>query len=593
VSGWDETDLSLAGENMSIAAPSVPVPFEDQPVPRFYNREAAAFHTHLGTYVPRRIEDLMEAAARDHGKKPFLSTALPNGASATLTFAAVEKHSANLARYLRDELGLAKGAVVAIQSPNCMSYIVAMLGVLRAGLVLTNINPMYTAYETRRQLRDAGASVLITSSLFPDATEDALLGTGVERVITLALTDFFAPVSKVAMNFVLRHVKKMGRPLAVANVSMAAALKRGARHATPVADYAPDRTADEDAIYQYSGGTTGVSKGVRLTEAGLVTNVDQFASLSPHMIDKPGQTMLLVLPVYHVFGLFASIIALRNVAHLVLVPSPKPLSNLKAAFRKFRPDVFPGVSTLFEKLMDEKWFYQNPPQLTLTISGAMALSPSVRADWTALTGSSVIEGYGMTETTTLISVNTPDARTRVGSAGMPLPGTAVAILRADGSLAAPDETGEIAVAGPQVMAGYLGRPETTAAAYHAGWLKTGDIGYLDDDGYVYLVDRSKDMLLVGGFNVFPSEVDAVLADHPGIAEAAVAGVTDGESGDMMHAFVVRRDPALTAAEVQAHCAGRLTGYKRPRRVHFVDELPKSPIGKVLRRELRALVGAQT
>jgi len=576
---------------MSAVSSITAIPYEDQPVPKFYNREAATFHQSLGTYAPRRIESLMEAAARDHATAPFLSTALPNGASATLSFADVETHSANLARYLRDELRLSKGDVVAIQSPNCISYVVAMLGVLRAGLVLTNVNPLYTAHETRRQLRDAKACVLITSSLFPEMTEEALTGTRIHTVLSLSLTDFFAPVKKAVMDFVLQHVKKMGRPLIVDHVPMDEALRLGASHATPVSDYAPDRDADEDAIYQYSGGTTGVSKGVRLTEAGLVTNVDQFASLSPHMIDKPGQTMLLVLPVYHVFGLFASVIALRNAAHLVLVPSPKPLSNLKAAFKKFRPDVFPGVSTLFAKLMEEKWFYENPPRLTLTISGAMALSPQVRKEWTGLTGSSVIEGYGMTEATTLISVNPPDARTKVGSAGLPLPGTGVAILREDGGFAGPGEVGEIAVAGPQVMAGYLGRPETTAAAYQSGMMKTGDVGYLDDDGYLFIVDRSKDMLLVGGFNVFPSEVDAVLAEHKGIAEAAVAGVTDGDMGDVMHAFVVRRHPELTEKDVLAHCARQLTAYKRPRQVHFVDELPKSPIGKVLRRELRALVNS--
>jgi hypothetical protein len=297
---------------MSALSHFAPVALEDQPVRQFYNSEAAAFHSDIGNYVPRRIEKLIEEAAAGFGKEPFLTTALPNGASATLNFTDVEKHSANLARYLRDELKLEKGAVVAIQSPNCISNVLGMLAVLRAGLVLTNINPLYTAYETRRQLRDAKAVVLITSSLFPDATEEALQSTDVGTVITLSLTDFFSPVKKAAIDFVLQHVTKMGRPLTIANVSMYEALKRGAKHATPVATYASDRDADEDAIYQYSGGTTGVSKGVRLTEAGVVTNVEQFASLSPHMIDAPGQTMLLVLPVYHVFGMFSSIIALRN-----------------------------------------------------------------------------------------------------------------------------------------------------------------------------------------------------------------------------------------------------------------------------------------
>jgi len=574
---------------MSAVSQFAPVPFEDQPILDFYNPEAAAFQAQLGQYVPRRIETLIEQAATDFGKEPFLTTALPNGASATLNFAEVDKHSANLARYLREELQLQKGDVVAIQSPNCISNVLAMLAVLRAGLLLTNINPMYTAHETRRQLRDSQVKVLITSSLFPEVTEEAVEGTVVETVIALSLTDFFSPMKKTAMDFVLQHVKKMGRPLNIEHVSMAHALKYGAVHDTPMSLYALDRDANDDAIFQYSGGTTGISKGVRLTEAGIVTNVEQFASLSPHMIDAAGQTMLLVLPVYHVFGMFSSVIALRNAAHLVLVPSPKPLSNLKAAFRKFRPSAFPGVSTLFAKLMDEKWFYENPPQLTLTISGAMGLNQEVRKAWTGLTGSSVIEGYGMTETTTLISVNPPDQRTRAGSVGMPLPGTAVSILREDGSFAAPGEIGEIVVAGPQVMAGYLGRPETTAAAFHVGWMKTGDVGYLDDEGFLFLVDRIKDMLLVGGFNVFPNEIDAVLAEHPGIEEAAVAGVSDGNMGDTMHAFVVRRDPDLTAADVMAHCASCLTAYKRPRKVHFVDELPKSAIGKVVRRELRARV----
>jgi long-chain acyl-CoA synthetase len=576
---------------MSAVSQFAPVPFEDQPILDFYNPEAAAFQSQLGNYVPRRIETLIEQAATDFGKEPFLTTALPNGASATLNFAEVDTHSANLARYLREDLKLQKGDVVAIQSPNCISNVLAMLAVLRAGLLLTNINPVYTAHETRRQLRDSQVKVLITSSLFPDMTEEAVQGTFVKTVIALSLTDFFSPLKKKAMDFVLQHVKKMGRPLNIDHVFMADALKRGAEHDRPISLYACDRAANDDAIFQYSGGTTGVSKGVRLTEAGIVTNVEQFASLSPHMIDLPGQTMLLVLPVYHVFGMFSSIIALRNAAHLVLVPSPKPLSNLKAAFRKFRPTAFPGVSTLFAKLMDEKWFYEKPPQLTLTISGAMGLNPDVRKEWSGLTGSSVIEGYGMTETTTLISVNPPDARTRPGSVGIPLPGTAISILRDDGSFAAPGEIGEIVVAGPQVMSGYLGRPETTAAAFHVGWMKTGDVGYLDEDGFLFLVDRIKDMLLVGGFNVFPNEIDAVLAEHPGIEESAVVGVSDGNMGDIMHAFVVRRDPDLTAADVMTHCSSCLTAYTRPRKVHFVEELPKSPIGKVVRRELRARVNS--
>ena len=292
------------------------------------------------------------------------------------------------------------------------------------------------------------------------------------------------------------------------------------------------------------------------------------------------------------FGLFASVIALRHGVHIVLVPSPRPLSNLKKSFEKFRPDIFPGVNTLFAKLMEEPWFQQNPPKLSLTISGAAALDPVIGKRWREMTSAQIIEGYGMTEATTLLTINPPDARERPGTAGLPLPGTEIRILLEDGRFGDAGDVGEVVAKGPQLMSGYLHRPDETAAAFANGWMRTGDIGTIDQDGYLKIVDRAKDMVLVGGFNVFPNEVDEVLNACPGVLEAASAGIKVANSEEELHAFVVRRENGLTVQDVQAHCAQHLTGYKRPRTIHFVDELPKSPIGKILRRELRTLVAAR-
>lgn len=558
---------------------------------RAYNPEALAFQQGLAAYSPFRIEDIMRQAAEAYAKLPFLTTALPNGLSATLTFEQVEAQSADLARYFREVLKLKPGSVVAIQSPNCIGYVVCLLGVLRAGLALSNVNPLYTEAETRRQLRDCKAEVLIASVLFASTVEGAVSGTDVQHVLSLSLSDFFPQGKRAVLEVMLRHVKRMERPFGIPHTTLRDALREGRKHASDVRAYTENLPRDWDSIYQYSGGTTGTSKGVRLTEAGLVTNIDQFVSLSPELAGMRGHTMLLVLPVYHVFGLFASVIALRYGVHVVLAPSPKPLSNLRKSFATFKPTIFPGVNTLFSKLMDEPWFRENPPALTLTISGAAALDPNIRKRWCEMTSARIIEGYGMTEATTLLSINPPDDRERPGSAGLPLPGTEIAILMEDGRFGLPEEVGEILAKGPQLMQGYLHRPDETAACFVDGWMRTGDIGFIDKDGYLTIVDRAKDMVLVGGFNVFPNEVDEVLNACPGVAEAASAGIKVANSEEELHAFVVRRDAGLTAQDVLAHCSQSLTGYKRPRTVHFVDELPKSPIGKILRRELRARVSS--
>ena len=535
---------------------------------------------------PGRLHEKILVAQDQYADHPFLTTALPTGHTETTDFKTSIAAAQKLAHYLRRDLGYEQGDVVAIQSPNCTSYIVSLLGVFLAGLTVTNINPLYTAAETRRQLKDSQARCLIGSTIFSEMMEDAIEGTAVDQVISISVTDFFPKMTRGVLNFLLRNVKKLDRafvgPHRTLNDILAKAPTPDSRNFEYVADLDPNR----DTIYQYSGGTTGVSKGVRLTEDGLMSNIAQFAGACPTLLTTPNQSMLLALPVYHVFGMLASVIAITNGGHLVLIPNPRPLTNMKTAFKKFQPDIFPGVNTLFEKLLEEDWFQDYGTCIKTTISGAAALHDHTAKNWMRATGSNIVEGYGMTEATTLIAVRDHSKSKSPGSAGTPLPGTEVRILHNDAVTTAPDLVGEILISGPQVMQGYLGREQETENAYHGEWFKTGDMGRFDSHGELHIVDRCKDMVLVSGFNVFPNEIDEILSTCPGVAEAASAGIRIDSASEELQAFVVKQDDSLTPETVLAHCRSHLTGYKVPRRVHFIDELPKNPIGKILRRKLQ-------
>ncbi len=532
---------------------------------------------------PSRLHDKIFEAERAYADDPFLTTALPNGQSETTDFKTAIQSAYKLAAYLREELGYEQGDVVAIQSPNCTSYIVSLLGVYLAGLTITNVNPLYTAAETRRHLKDSGARCVIGSTIFSEMIEEAIEGTQVDKVIAVSVTDFFKPLTRSFLNLLLRKVKRLDRAFQGEHSTLVEIL---AGPAPERADHVSTLEPTRDTIYQYSGGTTGVSKGVRLTEQGLMSNIAQFAIASPELLNKPNQTMLLALPVYHVFGMLASVIAITNGGHLVLIPNPRPLTNMKPAFKQFKPDYFPGVNTLFEKLLEEDWFAEYGKSLKITISGAAALHDHTAQKWMQATGSNIIEGYGMTEATTLIAVRDHSESKSPGSAGTPLPGTDVRILSNDAVTQAPDIVGEIVISGPQVMSGYLGREQETKASYHRDWLKTGDMGRFDANGELHIVDRCKDMVLVSGFNVFPNEVDAVLSACPGIGEVATAGIRQESGGEELHAFVVKSDDDLSELAVLSYCRDHLTGYKVPRKVHFIDELPKNPIGKIIRRQLQ-------
>ncbi len=550
-----------------------------------------------GDFDPERLlapsmAALIGEACREHGPKPAYSCVLPNGWHATLDFRDIDAMSDAIAFFLREDLGLAAGDVVAIMAPNCLGYPIAAYGAMKAGLVLTGVNPLYTANEAARQLADAGARALFVIDLFADRLDEALAGTGVRHLVRLSLVDFFPWWQRRLVEARLRREGRL-RPFSRPSIPLKEALRRGRRRARGRDTRAlrRDRRPDDLAILQYTGGTTGRSKGAEITERNLLANITQqhlFTGETLRARTGAMETSLLVLPLYHVYALaIGAMHVMRLGTHLVLVPSPRPLSNLRPAFEKFDITVLPGVSSLFQGLLAEDWFVRAPPaSLKLCLSGAAPLSESVRRRWQALTGCEIHEGYGLTEGTCIVTSSPLDERTRPGTVGMPLPGTRIRIVDEEGRDLPAGEAGEILVRGPQVMRAYRGRPEETRAALRDGWLHTGDIGILDEDGYLTIVDRKKDMIIVSGFNVYPAEIEAVLAEHPGVREVAVVGAPDPRSGEAPWAFVVAGEPPPDEEDLRRHMAARLTNYKRVRRIVFVSELPKSPVGKILRRELR-------
>ncbi|RMF13971.1 MAG: long-chain fatty acid--CoA ligase [Alphaproteobacteria bacterium] len=535
---------------------------------------------------------LIGEACREHGPKPAYSCILPNGWHASLGFAEIDALSDAIAFFLREELGLEQGEVVAVMAPNCLGYPIAAYGAMKAGLVLTGINPLYTPREAAHQLADARAGTLFVIDLFADRLEKSLSGTDVRHLIRLSVTDFFPWWKRRLVEARLRREGRLA-PLPRPAISLARAIELGRRRGRgrDSAVLRRGRRLDDVAIFQYTGGTTGRSKGAEITEYNLLANITQQDLFTGETLRAQAgamETSLLVLPLYHVYALaIGAMHAMRAGTHLVLVPNPRPLSNLKPAFETFEITVLPGVSSLFQGLLAEDWFVRSPPaSLKLCFSGAAPLSESVRRRWREVTGCEIHEGYGLTEGTCIVTSSPLDERTKPGTVGMPLPGTRIRIVDEAGRDLPTGQAGEILVQGPQVMRAYRNRPEETRTALKDGWLHTGDIGYLDEDGFLTIVDRKKDMIIVSGFNVYPAEIEAVLAEHPGVREVAVVGAPDERSGEAPWAFIVANDPTPTEEELRAHVAERLTNYKRVRRIVFMDELPKSPVGKILRRTLR-------
>ena len=543
----------------------------------------------------RNLVEMVRKRSAENAAKTAFTQVMPNGMAGSLTYADVDRHSDEFAAYLRGTLGLSAGDRVAIQMPNSLAYPVVLFGVLKAGCVAVNTNPLYTPPEMTHQFSDSGAKVLVISDLFADRLPSVLPKTQVKTVVTVRITEWFPGLKGFIIRTVLKYVKKQLPPITVPHTPLQEALQAGrARIAggEKVDGYAAGVELDSIAALQYTGGTTGVSKGAMLSHRNLLANTAQMLEMNGAYLDHGKETILTALPLYHIFAFTVNLLLFYEVGgHNVLVPSPRPPSNLKAAWDNYPITWFSGVNTLFNALAGEEWFKQSPPKaLKMSVAGGMALHGAVADRWKEVTGTPVVEGYGLTEASPVVSFNPVGTLVKEGTIGIPMPSTLIRIVDETGVDVATDEAGELIVQGPQVMLGYWERPDESAKVLRDGWLYTGDVATMDSDGYFRIVDRKKDMVLVSGFNVYPNEVEECLSRHPKVKEAAVIGIPDEHSGEAVKAFVVASDPSLTAEEVIKHCRESLAAYKVPRQVEFRDDLPKSPIGKILRKELRPTAG---
>ena len=535
------------------------------------------------------LGDVARDMAQRKGSAPAFSTVMPNGMCGTLSFAQVDRLSDAFAAYLREVLRLEPGQRVAVQIANGLAYPVAAFGIFKAGCVLVNINPLSKAHEMTHVFADAEPSAIIALNMIGDRLGEALKETPIPHVIASEAASFFPPSSRRLIRFVQKYVRQELPPLNFRHTPIAKALALGARQVERGANVlAYTQGLDSSALgcLQYTGGTTGLSKGAMLTHRNLIMNVTQFTSFRGDDMRETDH-VLAVLPLYHIFAFTVNLLGFfMRGAHSVLIPNPRPLSNLRKVFAKQPISFVLGVNTLFNGLLNEPWFCADPPKsLRMSLAGGMALQAAVATRWQEVTGTPITEGYGLTEASPVLTVN-PLGREKLGTIGVPLPSTEMKCVKEDGTEAAIGEPGEIVARGPQIMPGYWRQPAETAIALRGGWLYTGDIGTMDTEGYFRIVDRRKDMILVSGFNVYPNEVEEVLARLPGVKECAVVGVPDPLRGEAVKAFIVRSDPALDAATVREFCRTELTDYKVPKFVEFREDLPKSNVGKILRKELR-------
>ncbi|HET8899678.1 MAG TPA: AMP-binding protein [Rhodanobacteraceae bacterium] len=503
-----------------------------------------------------------------------------------LSYGDIDRLSSEFAGYLTGVLKLGKGDRIAIMLPNVLQYPIALFGALRAGLTVVNTNPLYTARELEHQLKDAGAKAIVVLDNFAATLEEIRAATPVEHIITTGLGDLLGFPKGALINFVLKYIKKMVPPFKLDGaVRFRDALTQGAAHKPPKVEL--DHA--DIAFLQYTGGTTGVAKGAMLSHGNMVANMLQARSWIGDTA-KPGEeTIITALPLYHIFSLTANGLTFMSLGGLNwLVTNPRDMPGFVKELRKAKFTALTGVNTLFNGLLNTPGFDKlDFSRLHLTLGGGMAVQRAVAERWKKVTGCTLAEAYGLTETSPAVCINPLDLAEYNGSIGLPVPSTDVAVWSEDGKPLPMGEVGELMVKGPQVMQGYWQRADETAKVLtNDGWLHTGDIARMDEKGYFYIVDRKKDMILVSGFNVYPNEVEDVVASHPGVSEVAAVGVPDEHSGEVVKLFVVKKDPALTAEALKAFCHDELTGYKRPRQIEFRDSLPKSNVGKILRRELR-------
>ena len=503
-----------------------------------------------------------------------------------LTYGETDALVEQFAAYLLGELQLKKGDRVALMMPNCLQYPIATFGMLRAGLTVVNVNPLYTARELKHQLVDSGAAVLVVVDNFCDTVQQVIADTPIKQVVTTGLGDMLG-AKGIVVNFVLKYIKKM-----VPNYSLRGAirfnqaLKLGSRHTLPKVEI----DHDDVAFLQYTGGTTGVAKGAMLTNRNLVANMQQASAwISASGIEMGKEVIITALPLYHIFALTANgLVFMKFGGCNYLITNPRDMKGFVKELKATRFTAITGVNTLFNGLLNTPGFDEvDFSSLKITLGGGMAVQRAVAERWKKVTGVTLVEAYGLTETSPAACINPLSLAEYNGSIGLPIPSTDACIKDEDGNLLPVGEGGELCIKGPQVMKGYWQRPGETAEAIDAdGWLHTGDMARMDEQGFFYIVDRKKDMILVSGFNVYPNEIEDVIAMMPEVLEVAAVGVPDEKSGEAVKVVIVKKDQSLTAEQVLQHARANLTGYKRPHFVEFRSELPKTNVGKILRRELR-------
>lgn len=502
-----------------------------------------------------------------------------------MTFRKLEERSRAFAAYLQNELGLKKGDRVALMMPNLLQYPIALFGVLRAGMVVVNVNPLYTPRELEHQLNDSGASAIVIVSNFAHTLEKVVFNTQVKHVILTRMGDQLSAAKGTLVNFVVKYIKRLVPKYNLPDaISFRSALQRGRRQQY----IKPDITNNDLAFLQYTGGTTGVAKGAMLTHRNMQANLIQSRAAYGPLLNEGHELVVTALPLYHIFALTVNCLLFIEMGGCnLMITNPRDIPGMVKELNRYPFTALTGVNTLFNALLNNEDFRElDFSTLRLSVGGGMSVQRSVAEKWEKLTGRHLLEGYGLTECAPLVSGNPYDLKHYSGSIGLPVPSTDVRLVDDNGNEVPCGEAGELQVKGPQVMLGYWQRPEATDEILKDGWLSTGDVVTIDDEGFMRIVDRKKDMILVSGFNVYPNEIEEVVSMHDKVLECAAIGVPSEASGEMVKICVVKKDPSLTRDELIAHCRKHLTGYKVPKKVEFYDELPKSNVGKILRRKLR-------
>lgn len=505
----------------------------------------------------------------------------------TMTFNEVDQYSKKFASYLQNDLNMKKGDRVAIQMPNCLQYPVALFGTLRAGMVVVNANPLYTSKEMKHQFEDAGVDAIVILANFANNLEKIRQEIKAKHIIITELGDMLGGLKGTIVNLVVKHVKKM-----VPAYNLPRAIKWKTMMAkTNASKFRIEKmTLADTAFLQYTGGTTGVSKGAELTHGNIVANMQQISAWMKPKLKEKEEVVITALPLYHIFALTVNCLAMLKIgAHNVLITNPRDMPGFIKELAKHKFTVITGVNTLFNGLMNNEAFAKlDFSPLKVAVGGGMAVQKATAEKWEKITGVPLAEGYGLTETSPVATCNPIDGTERIGTIGIPLPNTDVKIIDDNGNDLPIGERGELCIKGPQVMKGYWEKPDETEKVMEGDWFKTGDIAIMDEDGFIKIVDRKKEMILVSGFNVYPNEVENAIALHPKVLETGVIGMPDDKSTEKVVAYVVPKDKSVTAEEIIAHCREELTNYKVPREVYFADELPKTNVGKILRRKIKEM-----